>query len=419
MKKGGGIALMSTTRLVYSAPNYTLNRNIFAVAFNRDSEGKALRLGDIIRIAKNRSGNNTNKRNFLLLGDPALRLEYPWHGNVVTDSINNVAVGEGTDSLKALSVITIAGHIENQSGSMAVDYNGVVAPLVFGKPANIQTLANDGGQKMEFSIQNKVLFSGKALAENGRFRFSFVVPRDIDYTYGNGKISYYAYNNEIDLNGSFSEIIAGGFSNTGNSDTMGPVIRLFINDTLFRNGGITDSNPKLFAIIEDNGGINIAGGGIGHDLSCWLDNDRTNIFLLNDFYENDFGTYARGSVLYSFSGLNPGTHSLTLKAWDNNNNSTEKSIDFMVENDGKFILKNLLNFPNPFADKTKISAEHNRPDEIFEITVEIFSMNGRIIRILKESSPSSGYQLSPIGWDGNDLDGNRAGRGMYPLQVHG
>ncbi len=415
--EGGGIALMSTTRLVYSAPNYTLNRNIFAVAFGRDSAGDALRLGDIIRLAKIRSGSNTNKRNFVLLGDPALRLAYPWHGTVVTDSINNVPVGESADSLKALSVVTITGHIEDQEGNKMNNFNGTVIPLVFDKPSGIQTLANDGGQKMNFSIQNNILFSGKAVAENGRFRFTFIVPGDIDYTFGKSKISYYAYDSKTDVNGSYADIIVGGFSNTGIFDTTGPAISIYINDTLFRDGGITDSNPRLFAIIEDNGGINITGSGIGHDLSCWLDNDRTTTFLLNDFYENDVGTYKKGSVTYGFSGLSSGNHSLTLKAWDNFNNSSEKTVNFLTETGGKFILKNLLNFPNPFTDKTKISAEHNRPDEIFDIIVRIFSMNGRIIRILKTSVPSYGYQLFPIDWDGKDLNGNRAGRGVYPYMV--
>ena len=415
--KGGAIALMSTTRLVYSAPNYALNRNIFEAAFDRDPEGKARRLGDIIRIAKNMSGDNTNKRNFLLLGDPAVRLAYPWHGNVVTDSINNVPAGGSIDTLKALSMITVAGHIEDNSGNQSSDFNGVVAPLVFGKPEEIQTLANDGGQKMEFEEQNNILFSGKTRAENGKFSFTFIVPRDIDYLPGKGKISYYAFNEARDMNGSFSGIVTGGFSNKNDLDTEGPAIRLFINDTLFHSGGITDSNPSLLALIEDKGGINTAGTGIGHDLSCWLDNDRTTSFILNNYYENDFGSYSKGSIIYNFSGLDPGNHTLTLKAWDNFNNSSEKSIIFLVENGEKFILKNLLNYPNPFIERTKISAEHNRPDELFDVIVTIFSMNGVVIRILRTSVPATGYQLTPIEWDGNTSGGQRAGRGVYPYRL--
>ncbi len=416
-RKGGAIALMSTTRLVYSAPNYALNRNIFAVAFSRDQEGKAQRLGDIIRIAKNMSGNNTNKRNFMLLGDPALRLSYPWYGNVVTDSINSMPADGPIDTLKALSLITVAGHIEDNSGNLSDDFNGVVAPVVFGKPTEIQTLANDGGQKMQFEKQNNILFSGKTRARNGRFRFTFIVPRDIDYLPGKGKISYYANDDNGDMNGSFSGIVAGGFNNRNNSDSDGPVISLYLNDTLFRSGGITDSNPRLLALIEDIGGINNAGAGIGHDLSCWLDDDRNAPVILNNYFENDFGSYSKGSLIYNFSGLDPGSHTITLKAWDNFNNSSEKSIMFVVEKGEKFILKNLFNYPNPFIEGTKISAEHNRPDEMFDVIVTIYNLNGLIIRILKTSIPSTGYQLAPVEWDGNTSGGQRAGRGVYPYRV--
>ena len=45
---------------------------------------------------------------------------------------------------------------------------------------------------MYFEIQNNILFRGKTRVENGRFRFTFIVPRDIDYSSGQGKISYYA-----------------------------------------------------------------------------------------------------------------------------------------------------------------------------------------------------------------------------------
>ena len=416
-ENGGGIALMSTTRVVYSAPNYFLNKNIYDFAFDRDTSGFALRLGDIIRLAKNNSGSGSNKRNFSLLGDPALRLAYPWHGRVVTDSINHTSISTDTDSLKALSKVTISGHIENNKGDALIDFDGVVSPVVFDKVSTINTLANDGGQTMQFEIRNNILFSGKTKADEGKFSFTFIVPRDINYLYGPGMISYYATDKQADMNGCYSDIIVGGFTESTINDTTGPDISLFMNDTLFKNGGITDSNPIILAIIEDSGGINTTGSGIGHDVIAYLDNDRNNTFVLNNYFENDFDNYTKGSILYNLYNLESGSHTLTLKAWDNYNNSSEKSILFQVESDERFILTGLLNYPNPVMNETKISAGHNRPDEEFEITVRIYDMSGRIIRIIRNTTYSTGYQLTPITWDGKSESGRRAGRGFYPYIV--
>jgi len=416
-KNGGGIALMSTTRVVYSAPNYFLNKNIFSTAFERDGAGNPLCLGDIIRIAKNNSGSGPNKRNFTLLGDPALYLAYPYHGKVVTDSINNVPVSEKTDSLKALSLINISGHIEDPSGNTLREFNGVVSPLIFDKARRIKTLANDGGPTMTFDLRNNVIFSGKTMAKDGRFRFTFIVPRDIDYSYGSGKISYYANNDSADMNGSFDGIIVGGFSNNTQGDALGPDIRLFMNDTLFRDGGITDSKPILLAIINDKSGINTSGTGIGHDITAYLDSDMGNALILNNYFENDFDNFMNGSITYNLSGLAEGSHSLTLKAWDNYNNSSEKTIHFQVVKGEKLILKNLINFPNPFPDQTCITLEHNMPDSELNVTINIYCIDGKIIRILKTKVTSSGYNLPPLIWDGNDEGGRKAARGMYLYTV--
>lgn len=414
---GGGIALMSTTRVVYSAPNYFLNKNILNTAFDLDENGNTMALGDIIRIAKNNSGSSSNKRNFTLLGDPALKLAYPTHGKVITDSINKVSVINKTDTIKALSVITVSGHINSQNGTLANSFNGVVSPLVFDKASKIKTLANDGGQTMEFELRNNILFSGKTMAKNGRFTFTFMVPRDIDYSFGTGKISYYANDSEIDMNGYFSDLVVGGFSNATASDTSGPVIRLFLNDTLFKSGGITDNSPNLLAIIEDNGGINTTGSGIGHDLTAFLDNDRNKSFVLNDYFENDFDNYRTGRVFYGLSGLTQGSHNLTVKAWDNFNNSSEKTIQFYIEAGNKFVLKNLINYPNPFFSETKITAEHNKPENEFSVTVTIYGLNGKVIRILKTRVPTTGYTIPPIVWDGYSENGTKAGKGIFPYTI--
>ncbi|MGD0754839.1 MAG: type IX secretion system sortase PorU [Bacteroidales bacterium] len=416
-KDGGGIALMSTTRVVYSAPNYDLNRNIFSCAFKRDESGNPLCLGDIIKIAKNNSGSGPNKRNFTLLGDPALKLAYPYHGKVITDSVNNVSVYDKIDSLKALSLITIAGHIEDPLGNPLNAFDGVVSPIVYDKASKIKTLANDGGPTMTFDLMNNILFSGKTMAKNGRFNFTFIVPRDIDYSFGSGKISYYANDKNEDMNGSFNNIIVGGFSKTLLTDNEGPDIKLYMNDTLFKNGGITDSNPTLLAILNDQGGINTTGSGIGHDLTGFLDNDSNRSFVLNSYFVDDFDNYRRGSIKYTLSGLSEGSHSITVKAWDNFNNSSEKTITFQVVTGGKFLLRNLFNYPNPFISETNISLEHNRPDKELDVTINIFNIDGRIIKIIKTKIETTGYTIPPVVWDGNDEGGRKVGRGMYPYTV--
>jgi len=416
-KDGGGIALMSTTRVVYSAPNYFLNKNILDAAFDLDENGNALGLGDIIRIAKNKSGSGANKRNFTLLGDPALKLAYPQQGKVVTDFVNNVPVGNKIDSLKALSVVTVSGHINDNSGNLMSSFNGVVSPLVFDKSSKIMTLANDGGPKMEFELRNNILYSGKTTAKDGRFSFTFIVPRNIDYSFGTGKISYYANDLTKDMNGSFYNFIVGGFSTEALKDTSGPQIKLYMNDTLFRNGGITDKNPRLLAIIEDPGGINTTGSGIGHDITAYIDNDKNRSIILNDYFENDFDNYRKGRITYDLSDLSQGSHNLTLKAWDNYNNSSEKTINFIVGEGNKFILKNLFNYPNPFRTETHITAEHNRPDNELSVTINIYTLGGKIIKILKVTVPPTGYTLPPIVWDGNDNGGMKVGKGIYPYTV--
>ncbi|HPC98268.1 MAG TPA: type IX secretion system sortase PorU [Bacteroidales bacterium] len=414
---GGGIALMTTTRLVYSAPNYTLNRNILDVAFQKDSAGNPLSLGDIIRKAKNNSGTGMNKRNFTLLGDPALRLAYPWHGKVITDSINNRSIAFFNDTLKALSYVTIAGHIEDNEGLTAEDFNGLVKAIVYDKKKNVLTLANDGGQPMEFSIRSSVLFSGRAEAKAGRFRFSFVMPRDIDFTFGKGMLNLYANDQGRDMNGSYSDFITGGFNKNAIADTTGPEIRIFLNDTLFRNGDYTDPDPVLLVRIADTGGINTTGAGIGHDLTAWLNNDRTSSFILNNYFETETGDYSRGHLRYPLYDIPPGLQTVTVRAWDNYNNSATGTLKFFVRTEKGFLLENLINYPNPFTDGTSITGSHNRPGTDMTIRIEIADMSGRKIKVIEETIYPEGYKIPPVFWDGTTEGGKKAGRGIYNYVV--
>ena len=217
-------------------------------------------------------------------------------GKVVTDSINGIAVETAVDTLKALSVVTISGHLEDSDGEILTGFNGTVEASVYDKVTHVTTLANDGGTPMTYPVTGSVLFRGSTLAVDGRFSYTFIVPLDINYSYGFGKISYYAANGAYDLNGSYSDIIVGGFSEISGNDTEGPAVRLFMNDTLFREGGITDTAPTLLALLSDGSGINASGTGIGHDIIAWLDDDMSRAVVLNDLYTSNLGVHTSGTT---------------------------------------------------------------------------------------------------------------------------
>ena len=413
---GGGIALFSTTRLVYSSPNYTLNRNFYNYVFEKDYKGNTRALGDIMRLSKNASGTENNKRNFTLLGDPALKMPLPEY-NIITDSINHNSVTDYTNTLKALTKVTFHGHIENNSGTLTLSYNGIAYPLVLDKERTITTLGNDGGNPMEFQTQNNILYKGKASVINGKFQFSFVVPKDISYHFDYGKISYYSLSANNDAKGYFDNFIIGGSNDNAELDNIGPNVQLYMNDENFVSGGVTDENPRLFAVLTDSSGINTVGNGIGHDITITLDNNSNNIIVLNDYYESDIDDYQKGKIEYLFSELEDGNHNLKLKVWDVYNNSSEENLDFIVAESENLAIKNLFNYPNPFTEQTSFYFDHNRPNEDLEILIQIFTVSGKLVKTINTIINSNAFRSEPINWDGLDDFGDIIGRGVYIYQI--
>ncbi len=410
---GGGIALLTTTRLVYSSPNFTLNKNFYKYAFKNDTNGEQLKLGDVLRLTKNESGAGINKRNFTLLGDPALKLAYP-NQFVFTDSINGVLAATFNDTLKGLNLYTISGHIENIHGDTLKNMEGVVIPTVYDKKSISRTLSNNGTAIMEFEIQNKILYKGKASIHEGQFNFSFRVPKDISFQAGPGKISYYAHDLEkkTDARGYQQDLLIGGISDKVEIDELGPEIRLFLNDVHFRSGGITNNSPSLFARVSDESGINTIGTGIGHDIVAILDDDFSNPFILNNYFESDLDTYKSGSIWFPFSKLSKGNHTLSLKVWDIYNNSSTESINFVVSSESP-VTQNIMNYPNPFSLGTSFSLEHNLPDTDLLITIHIYNISGRIIKTIRERFYTTGYRIDPIYWDGKNENGSYVESGFF------
>ncbi len=424
---GGAIGLFTTVRLVYSEPNFVLNTNFWNNVFDTLPTGQMVRLGDAFRLTKTTGPDpyDQNNRNFTFLGDPGVRLAFPKY-NVATDSINGVKLGPvfktfPGDTLKALSKVTISGHLADNYGNLLSSFNGYVYPSIYDKPTTITTLGAGGVTPFPFQLQQSILYKGIISVKNGRFRFSFIVPKDIAYNYGQGKISYYGENGTNDASGNCEKFLIGGTNPNPLPDNQGPSIKLYMNDANFVYGGTTNQNPYIFAILKDSSGINTVGNGIGHDLIAILDGNTSQQIDLNNYYQADLNSYKDGTVHYQLQNLTSGTHTLTLKAWDIYNNSSVANTEFVVENSATLGLTHVLNYPNPFSTHTEFYFEENRCCELLDVQIEVFTVTGKLVKNIVQKVTLTGFRSDPIAWNGKDDYGNNIGRGVYVyhLKVRG
>lgn len=414
--QGGAIALMTTVRLVYASSNAALNGAFMGRVFERLPDGTMPTMGEVARQAKNDMQSGViNNYKFMLMGDPALRLAYPSRTAVTTTHINGKALAGATaDTISALQKVTVSGEVQDLQGNKLTSFNGVVFPTVFDKKVTIETLGNDvGSPKTDFELRQNVLFKGQASVTNGSFEFSFMVPRDINYTYGTGRISYYATDQLSDYNGYTESLFVGGISNNAVNDNEPPKINIFMGDEQFVFGSVTDANPLLIAKISDQNGINTAGSGIGHDIVGTLNNDAANTYTLNRYYKTDLNSYQNGELRYPLSKLPEGLHQIEVKAWDTNNNSGKGYTEFVVASSADLALKNVLNYPNPFSNYTEFWFEHNQPAQLLTAMVQVYSMSGRLVKTISQQIQATGYRSNELTWDGLDDYGNAIGKGVY------
>jgi hypothetical protein len=262
------------------------------------------------------------------------------------------------------------------------------------------------------------LFKGKASVTNGDFSFTFIVPKDIDYQYGTGRISYYADNgNYVDAHGYSTDIVIGGSADSFKLDNTGPKMNVYMNDEKFVFGGTTNTDPLLLVKLSDESGINTVGNGIGHDMTAVLDNNTQGKVVLNDYYESELDNFKKGAVKYPFTKLSEGHHTLKVKAWDIYNNSSEEYTEFIVTSNAKLALNHVFNYPNPFTTHTEFMFEHNRCCDDLNISVQIYTISGKIVKSIVQQVHSVGYRVDNIEWDGLDDYGDPIGKGVYVYKL--
>ena len=390
--KGGAIGILAATRTVYASQNTNLNRSVCDTLFGHsDVFHYDMTLGEAISIGKNLLGSDENKLAYVLLGDPCMRLNYPtdYHVETLTEM----------DTLNALSVQHVEGRIIDEDLNIVSDFNGKVDITIYDKMQSIPTRDNDnvGGDPRVIAYNDypNTIFSGATDVKDGLFNYTFMVPKDIRYNFDNGRIVYYAVTADsletAEAVGHFEQFIIGGTGSTVAIDTIGPEMEIYLNSPAFRNGDKTYATPRFFANLYDKNGINTAGAGIGHDLMLIIDDDPKMIYSLNEYFTAANNSYQAGQVSYLMEELANGPHSLTFRAWDLLNNSTTKSLNFIVEAGLDPSIYNVTTYPNPVQQSgvVHLIVNYDQPDELIETEIYLYNTAGQMVYSHKQDNPDA------------------------------
>jgi hypothetical protein len=338
--------------------------------------------------------------------------------NIRITKMNDVPIESSLDTLKALSKVSFEGLVTDSNGQPITDFNGELSTLIFDKALQKKTLDNDNfGRTMDFVAIESKIFRGRATVNSGKFQFTFVVPKDIRIAYGKAKMSFYAHDTKENLGGYNFDVVIGGIDTEAPDDQVGPEISLYLNDESFTDGGYTNASPVLIAKLSDGSGINTSITAVDHDIIAILDNDEANPIILNDFYKTELDDFTKGTVKYTLRDLKPGMHTIKFKCWDTYNNLSESALNFVVVDESGLVLSNVLNYPNPFVNYTEFWFNHNKPNELLEAQVQIYTISGKLVKTVQAQVQTAGNLSRELTWDGLDDFGNKIGKGVYVYKL--
>lgn len=417
---GGALAFYGTTRTVFASQNYNMNRYFMQYLFG-NTDNKRNRIGDAIRLAKNsiisdgrEAGYLENKLQYALLGDPALTMGNPLQ-KVVLDKINDIDVDGTPIPLKAGQHVKLQGHVEQPDGTTMTGFNGIVYTRLFDNLETITCLNNAGATTaFTYTDRNAMLYESQDSVRAGLFSEEFIIPVDINFSNEPGRLVFYAIDaaNRLEANGYNEDIPLGGMVDNTDFDKDGPQIYAYLNDENFQNGGTVNATPLFVAQMTDASGISSSGNGIGHDLSLCIDGRSDLTYNINEYYAHEFGDFTQGTVAYNIPQLDNGAHSLTFRAWDVLNNTSQTSLDFVVDDGLSTNILRLMASQNPAVTSTNFMVCIDLPGSECDFVIEVFDFSGRLIWSHEESSADE-KGVYTVTWNLTNGAGAKVDTGIY------
>lgn len=381
---GGAIGFISATRVGFHNSNVILARRFHRLMYR--SGRSDVPVGLALMEAKQLEGigeeNRTNVQRYSLIGDPAQRLNRPRLQVQLTVP----------DSLEALMLVDVSGQVLGMDGAPRTDYQGEAVVRAFDSSAASQV------EGLPYEQLGSPMFRARVAVQDGRFQTKFRVPKDITYRSNRGRLSAYVLDDAgvEPAFGARTELVLQGTATDAGVDADGPEIAIaFAGQAGFRHGDFVAPQATLAAVLSDANGINITGE-TGHEIELWLDDAE--VTAVTEFFTN-LTDHTQGVVEFPLGMLEPGEHSIRLKAWDTYNNSSSAEVMFVVAEAQDAALTGVLFHPNPTTQGTG--------DFIYTLTaptqsvnIQVFALSGRRVASVVGDA---GLGYNQVAWRPDDL----------------
>lgn len=416
-ESGGAIAAISAVRPVYIALNELMSTAFAKNLFQADSSGRFPTVGEAMMKAKNSIGSDTNKRRYVMLGDPAMRPAIP-ENRVEVVSINGV---DATDPqtppvISALQKVSIKGHVTDYAGNRLDDFTGSLSYTIF--DAEYSTVSNERDEnerEVSFEQQGNRVAAGRTAVTAGEFEISLTMPSEVADNFRPGAMSLYAISADKanDAADTFRNFYIYGFDDQATADLNAPKIEyMYMNHDSFEDGSTVNAAPMLIARVSDDTGINLSTAGVGHQMSVRIDRKDSYSDVAASFSPDEDGSPA-GTISYRLPELMPGDHELEFRVWDVNGNSASKTLTFSVDSSAAPSIFDVWTDASPARNEANFYVSHDRPDEILNVTVEVFDFNGTLQWSETATGRADMFSSSPVKWNLVNNSGQRVNRGIY------
>jgi len=412
-QQGGAIALFTTSRMVYADGNDRLNANFINSLFCYDATGVMPTLGEAAKNAKNLiTGADTNKMMFFLLGDPAIRVNYPISRFNIT-RVNNTDLNDtaAVAQICPLQKFDIEARVVDKDGNLDETFNGDATVTLYDKQVFFTTVTQSIGIS---TVDRDIYFNRVKLAEitgrvvNGIFTGSMIAPKDVQAVNEDVLMRVYAHKDNTDymVNGFTKQINMLPFDEENAiSDDESPVVSsMFINDeTTFANNAVASTEAMLYITATDNEGISVQANSIDKGMTLVLDGGKPTYADVTS-YVNVSQDGKVVNIQYPLNSLPEGMHTLTYTVYDLLGNFSTRTISFIVGQGGK---AQLVADKKPAYNDEEVTFDLETSMTLTpEMIVRVTDATGQLVWMTTTSS-------FPVTWDMKDMNGNRVPAGLY------